>query len=128
MRKEDKLLNLMKQAAEPVKAKPESKSNPKAKKSRKFIPRSTYKKLMKKKKKEGQSVVFNLSKIELTESMESLLNKGLNFAVMPDKLNLTDLLVNYDRFKRTMLWIEYHANGVINVDENSDDEEKPKKP
>ena len=45
---------------------------------------------------------------------------------MPDKLNLTDLLVNYDRFKRTMLWIEYHANADINVDENCDDEEKPK--
>ena len=76
---------------------------------------------MKKKKRQGTSVVFNYSKIELTDSMESLLNKGLNYAIVPDKVDLNDLLTNFNRFKRTMLWIEYWANsGNVAAEDDED--------
>ena len=39
--------------------------------------------------------------------MESLLNKGLNFAVLPHKLNITQVLVDWKRFERTMIWREW---------------------
>ena len=62
---------------------------------------------MKRKKKEKQSVVFNYSSIVLTPAMESLLNRGLNFSITPKKINITDLLVNYNEFERRMLWTEF---------------------
>ena len=57
--------------------------------------------------------------------MTKLLNRGLNFAIMPIKLNMTELLVNYQKFERTVMWIEYWAN---KNNENDDDNEdtKPK--
>ena len=39
--------------------------------------------------------------------MENLLNRGLNYSVLPDKLNLTQVLVDFKRFERSMLWTEF---------------------
>ena len=41
--------------------------------------------------------------------MENLLNHGLNFAITPLKLNMTQVLVDFKRFERTMLWQEFWA-------------------
>ena len=61
-------------------------------------------------KKQRFNAVFNYSNIELTPAMESVLNKGLNFVVLPPKLDLTQTLVEHKRFERTMTWIEYFHN------------------
>ena len=87
MKKEKKVLELVAEKNNPIsKDKIPKKSG---KKSRKFIKRSQYKKHMKKKKKEVQSVVFNFSQIKITEPMEKLLSRGLNFVLIPKTLNLT---------------------------------------
>ena len=39
--------------------------------------------------------------------MENVLNRGLNFAILPLKLDLTQVLVDYKRFERTMIWQEF---------------------
>ena len=39
--------------------------------------------------------------------MEKVLNRGLNFAIMPLKLNLTQVLVYYKRFERSVIWHEF---------------------
>ena len=41
--------------------------------------------------------------------MENLLNRGLNFSVLPDRLNLVQVLVDLKKFERTMLWTEFWA-------------------
>ena len=51
--------------------------------------------------------VFNYSSIELNPAMEKVLDRGLNFCIQPLKLDLTQVLVDYKRFERTMIWIEY---------------------
>ena len=42
--------------------------------------------------------------------MEKLLNRGLNFAITPLNLNLTQVLVDFKRFERTMLWQEFWSD------------------
>ena len=39
--------------------------------------------------------------------MESLLNRALNFAVLPLKLDITQVLVDFNRFARAVIWQEY---------------------
>ena len=58
-------------------------------------------------KRQNISIVFNESKIELTEPMLKLLNRGLNFIVLPYKLDITQTLVEFDRFERSIIWYEY---------------------
>ena len=58
-------------------------------------------------KKQEISVVFNYSKIKLTAAMENLLNRGLNFSILPLKLDLTQVLVDFKRFERSVIWQEY---------------------
>ena len=53
------------------------------------------------------SVVFNYSKIKLTQAMENLLNRGFNFSILPLKLDLTQVLVDFKRFERSIIWHEY---------------------
>ena len=72
-----------------------------------WIPRSRFRREQNKIKKQPISVVFNISSIILTPSMESLLNRGLNFAVLPNKLDITQVLVDWKRFERTMIWREW---------------------
>jgi len=74
---------------------------------RKWIKRSKYKRLKKSKLKQKVSVVFNYSSISLTEGMEKVLNRGLNFAIMPLKLNITQVLVNFKKFERTTILREF---------------------
>ena len=45
--------------------------------------------------------------MKLTESMESVLNRGLNFALTPLKLDITQVLVDFHRHERTMIWKEF---------------------
>ena len=39
--------------------------------------------------------------------MQKLLNRALNFALLPIKLDITQLLVDFNRFARAMIWQEY---------------------
>ena len=39
--------------------------------------------------------------------MDKLLNRGLNFSPSPRKVNITELLVDIDKFIRTHLWKEF---------------------
>ena len=56
---------------------------------------------------DNSNLIFNYSKINLTNAMRSILNKGINFAILPKKLDLTQIMVDYKRFQRSMIWIEY---------------------
>ena len=51
--------------------------------------------------------MFNYSKIKLTQAMENLLNRGFNFSILPLKLDLTQVLVDFKRFERSIIWHEY---------------------
>ena len=53
------------------------------------------------------NIVFNKSSIVLTRDMEDLLNRGLNFSILPNKLDLTQVLVDFKYFERTMIWKEF---------------------
>ena len=55
----------------------------------------------------NKNIVFNYSDIKLTEAMESLLNLGLNYSVLPLKLDLTQVLVDFSKFERTAIWQEF---------------------
>ena len=39
--------------------------------------------------------------------MEKVLNRGLKFCILPLKLDITQVLVDYRRFERTMIWHEF---------------------
>ena len=56
---------------------------------------------------EKKSIIFNYSSIELTEPMKRLLGRGLNFSVLPKKLDTTQVMVDFERFKISMLWSEF---------------------
>ena len=56
---------------------------------------------------EPKSVIFNYSSIVLTNTMKSLLNRGLNFCVTPLKLDITEVLVDFKRFERSVIWREF---------------------
>ena len=53
------------------------------------------------------NAVFNYSSLLITEDMQKLLNRGLNFCIKPLKINLSSILTDFKRFKRKMLWHEY---------------------
>ena len=53
------------------------------------------------------NVIFNYSKVTLTDAMKSILNKGLNFAILPQEIDLTQVIVDHKRFQRSMIWKEY---------------------
>ena len=42
--------------------------------------------------------------------MENVLNRGLNFCIQPLKLDLTQILVDFSQFERTMIWKEFWFN------------------
>ena len=52
-------------------------------------------------------LIFNYSKYKLSEAMKSLLIRALNFAVLPIKLDITEVLVDFNRFARAAKWQEY---------------------
>jgi hypothetical protein len=72
-----------------------------------FINQNSARKIRKLSKKEPISVLFNYSKVELTQAMTNLLNRGFNFSILPLKLDLTQVLVDFRRFERSVIWHEY---------------------
>ena len=42
--------------------------------------------------------------------MTNLLNRGLNFAILPLKMDLTQVLVDFKRFERMSIWHEFWYN------------------
>ena len=92
----------------------ESKTN-----SKEWIPSSKYKKEQKRIKKQSISAVFNYSSITLSDVMEKVLNRGLDFSVLPLKLDITQVIVYHKRFERTMIWKEFwHGKYKTNNMEN----------
>ena len=57
------------------------------------------------------NIIFNYSRIKLTEPMKRLLkfnlNRALNFAILPVKFDVTELLVDFNRYARAVIWHEY---------------------
>ena len=68
--------------------------------------------------KQKNSLVFNYSSIILSEPMERLLNRGFNFSILPNKMDLTQVLTDYKKFERRIIWHEYH----FGKDDQSEDE------
>ena len=58
-------------------------------------------------KKQKIDIVFNYSNIELSPDMIKLLNRGLNYCILPKDLDITQLLTDLKKFERTMLWTEF---------------------
>ena len=52
--------------------------------------------------------------------MERLLNRGLNFSTLPQKIDLTQVLTDYKKFARRVIWHEYHFG--------KDEQIEPEKP
>ena len=56
------------------------------------------------------NIVFNYSSLKLTDAMQALLNRALNFALLPLKLDITQILVDFNRFARAAIWQEFWFN------------------
>ena len=48
--------------------------------------------------------------------MENLLNRGFNFSILPLKLDLTQVLVDFKKFERSVIWHEYFYGNESNGD------------
>ena len=70
--------------------------------------------------KQQTDIVFNYSNVKLSKAMQKLLNRALNFALLPFKLDITQLLVDFNRFARAMIWQEFWFER-----ENNEEYEKP---
>ena len=68
------------------------------KSSRSIEPHHSVEISMKALKRQDISVVFNESSIILTKPMETLLNRGLKFTILPLKLDITQTLVEFRKF------------------------------
>ena len=55
----------------------------------------------------------------LSEAMEKLLNRGFNFSILPLKLDLTQVLVDFRKFERSVLWHEFWHNQEIETETKS---------
>ena len=50
--------------------------------------------------------------------MDRLLNRGLNFSILPDKIDITQLLVDCKKYERAVIWTEYwHGKENIELKE-----------
>ena len=54
-----------------------------------------------------KDLIFNYSSYKLSNPMKALLERALNFSVMPLKLDITEVLVDFNRFARATIWHEY---------------------
>ena len=54
----------------------------------------------KKSQHDPEKIIFNYSSHVLSEAEKSLLQKGLNFSILPKNLNHVDYLVNFELFHR----------------------------
>ena len=57
--------------------------------------------------------------------MKKILNRGLNFCVTPLTLNVTNVLVDYRKYERSVKWVEFFADK--DTEDNSDKENTWKK-
>ena len=71
------------------------------------MPRNQYNRKKEKLKKQKINVIFNNSELVLTPAMESVLTRGLKFAILPQKLDITQVLTDFRRFERSMVWKEF---------------------
>ena len=58
-------------------------------------------------------VIYNYSKISLSDAEKSLLVKGLRFSLPPKKLNCDDYLVNFELFYRSIRNLDVLSNGDL---------------
>ena len=58
-------------------------------------------------------VIFNFSKVSLSDAEKSLLVKGLRFSLPPKKLNYADYLVNFELFYRSIRNLDVLSNGDL---------------
>ena len=77
------------------------------KRSRRFVKKTVWTRRQRKFRNKGVKLYFNYSKIPISPAMDRLLNRGLNYCITPNKVNVTELLVDIDKFVRKMLWQEY---------------------
>ena len=115
-----KLCFLLKKDARPIPSFLSSQTeNPSVgpKKPRRFVKRTVYRRKVKQLNKKQNCLVTNYSDIVLTKDMESLLNRGLNFAITPKSVNTTDIHAGFKRLERSMKWGEVlHKNDDIQDD------------
>ena len=90
-------------------------SNSKSK-SRTWYSKTKWKKMKKAALKQKINLVNNLSDLELTEAMKSLLNHGLNFCPNPEKVNLTQISADCFHLERNMAWKYVFPPGSNNSD------------
>ena len=118
--KEEKVKRLLKLSKpEPNNSPPRARAQVQGKPKRSWVKKSKYQRNQKKLKKSKISMVYNYSSLTLTPSMEALFNKGLNYAVTPEKLDITQVLVDHKYFERTLVWID------LFFDKEPDEERKP---
>ena len=72
-----------------------------------WITERVYRNQQNKIRKQPISIVFNYSSIILTIPMVKLLNRGLNFAIFPLNLDITQVIVDFKRFERSFIWKEF---------------------
>ena len=53
-------------------------------------------------KQDPEKVIFNFSKVSLTEAEKSLLVKGLSFSLRPKQFSYSDYLNNFELFYRSI--------------------------
>ena len=75
--------------------------------SRRFVKKSVWTRRQRKFRNRGVKLYFNYSKIPISPAMDSLLNRGLNYCITPSKVNVTELLIDMDKFVRKFLWREF---------------------
>ena len=59
-------------------------------------------------------VIFNYSKISLSNTNKSLLVRGLRFSLPPKKLNYANYLTNFELFYRSIWNLDDLSNGDLN--------------
>ena len=64
-------------------------------------------------KHDSDRVIFNYSKISLSDAEKSLLVKGLRFSLPPKKLNYADYLMNFELFYRSIRNLDVLSNGDL---------------
>ena len=44
------------------------------------------------------------------------LNRGLNFCILPPKLDITQKIVEFRKFERAVIWHEFHYGSETNIE------------
>ena len=53
------------------------------------------------------NVLINSSSLVLSEAMTNLINRGLNFSILPKKIDSTQVQVDFQRLKKSVIWTEF---------------------